>query len=33
VLVLRIAVFCTNDHPNDRPTAKDVRCMLSQIKN
>ncbi|KAG2611285.1 hypothetical protein PVAP13_4KG149400 [Panicum virgatum] len=33
VLVLRISVFCTNDHPNDRPTAKDVRCMLSQIKN
>ncbi|PVH48001.1 hypothetical protein PAHAL_4G214600 [Panicum hallii] len=33
VLVLRIAVFCTSDLPNDRPTAKDVRCMLSQIKN
>ncbi|CAN6197957.1 unnamed protein product [Urochloa humidicola] len=33
VLVLRIAVFCTNDDPKERPTAKDVRCMLSQIKN
>ncbi|OEL34390.1 Leucine-rich repeat receptor-like serine/threonine/tyrosine-protein kinase SOBIR1, partial [Dichanthelium oligosanthes] len=33
VLVLRIAVFCTADDPKERPTAKDVRCMLSQIKN
>nr|ACU64881.1 PK [Oryza punctata] len=33
LLVLRIAVFCTADDPKDRPTAKDVRCMLSQIKN
>ncbi|CAN6207927.1 unnamed protein product [Urochloa humidicola] len=33
VLVLRIAVFCTDDDPKERPTAKDVRCMLSQIKN
>jgi hypothetical protein len=33
VLVLRIAVFCTQDDPKERPSAKDVRCMLSQIKN
>uniref|UniRef100_A0A0D9WPE0 Protein kinase domain-containing protein n=1 Tax=Leersia perrieri TaxID=77586 RepID=A0A0D9WPE0_9ORYZ len=33
LLVLRIAVFCTADDPMERPTAKDVRCMLSQIKN
>ncbi|KAF0903438.1 hypothetical protein E2562_027722 [Oryza meyeriana var. granulata] len=33
LLVLRIAVFCTADDPKERPTAKDVRCMLSQIKN
>uniref|UniRef100_J3MDC2 Protein kinase domain-containing protein n=1 Tax=Oryza brachyantha TaxID=4533 RepID=J3MDC2_ORYBR len=33
LLVLRIAVFCTADDPKARPTAKDVRCMLSQIKN
>ncbi|KAL6909913.1 hypothetical protein ACP4OV_001572 [Aristida adscensionis] len=32
VLVLRIAVFCTADEPKERPSAKDVRCMLSQIK-
>ncbi|KAL6596693.1 hypothetical protein ACP70R_047336 [Stipagrostis hirtigluma subsp. patula] len=32
VLVLRIAVFCTADDPKERPSAKDVRCMLSQIK-
>lgn len=32
VLLLRIAVFCTQDDPKDRPTAKEVRCMLSQIK-
>ncbi|KAL5200132.1 hypothetical protein ABZP36_021335 [Zizania latifolia] len=33
LLVLRIAVFCTADDPKERPTAKDVRCMLSQIKS
>ncbi|RCV21279.1 hypothetical protein SETIT_4G126700v2 [Setaria italica] len=33
VLVLRIAVFCTQDDPKERPSAKDVRCMLSQINN
>ncbi|CAL5052479.1 unnamed protein product [Urochloa decumbens] len=32
VLVLRIALFCTADEPKERPSAKDVRCMLSQIK-
>ncbi|KAE8684017.1 Leucine-rich repeat receptor-like serine/threonine/tyrosine-protein kinase SOBIR1 [Hibiscus syriacus] len=33
ILVLRIAYFCTLDDPKDRPSSKDVRCMLSQIKN
>ncbi|TVU00239.1 hypothetical protein EJB05_54348, partial [Eragrostis curvula] len=33
LLVLRIAVFCTADDPKQRPTAKEVRCMLSQIKS
>ncbi|XP_034597741.1 leucine-rich repeat receptor-like serine/threonine/tyrosine-protein kinase SOBIR1 [Setaria viridis] len=32
VLALRIAVLCTADDPKERPSAKDVRCMLSQIK-
>ncbi|RCV10003.1 hypothetical protein SETIT_2G076800v2 [Setaria italica] len=32
VLVLRIAMFCTADEPKERPSAKEVRCMLSQIK-
>ncbi|CAM0914051.1 unnamed protein product [Alopecurus aequalis] len=32
LLVLRIAVFCTADEPKERPAAKDVRCMLAQIK-
>jgi serine/threonine protein kinase len=32
LLVLRIAVFCTADDPKERPAAKDVRCMLAQIK-
>jgi len=32
VLVLRIAVFCTADDPKERPSAKEVRCMLSQIR-
>jgi hypothetical protein len=30
VLLLRIAVFCTDE---DRPTAKEIRCMLAQIKS
>ncbi|KAK3132217.1 hypothetical protein QOZ80_6AG0517720 [Eleusine coracana subsp. coracana] len=33
LLVLRIAVFCTAHEPKERPTAKDVRCMLAQIKS
>ncbi|GMJ05840.1 SUPPRESSOR OF BIR1 1, EVERSHED [Hibiscus trionum] len=33
ILVLRIAYFCTLDDPKERPSSKDVRCMLSQIKN
>ncbi|XP_011040447.1 PREDICTED: leucine-rich repeat receptor-like serine/threonine/tyrosine-protein kinase SOBIR1 [Populus euphratica] len=33
VLVLKIACFCTRDDPKQRPNSKDVRCMLSQIKN
>ena len=32
LLVLRIAVFCTADDPKERPSAKEVRCMLSQIR-
>ncbi|XP_066376529.1 leucine-rich repeat receptor-like serine/threonine/tyrosine-protein kinase SOBIR1 [Miscanthus floridulus] len=32
LLLLRIALFCTKDDPKERPSAKDVRCMLSQIK-
>ncbi|GLU18491.1 hypothetical protein SLE2022_347880 [Rubroshorea leprosula] len=33
LLVLKIACFCTVDNPKERPGSKDVRCMLSQIKN
>ena len=33
LLVLKIAYFCTLDDPKERPSSKDVRCMLSQIKN
>ncbi|KAL7191810.1 hypothetical protein ACSBR2_023812 [Camellia fascicularis] len=33
LLVLKIACFCTFDDPKQRPNSKDVRCMLSQIKN
>ncbi|XP_022736671.1 leucine-rich repeat receptor-like serine/threonine/tyrosine-protein kinase SOBIR1 [Durio zibethinus] len=33
ILVLKIAYFCTLDDPKERPSSKDVRCMLSQIKN
>ncbi|XP_051203685.1 leucine-rich repeat receptor-like serine/threonine/tyrosine-protein kinase SOBIR1 [Lolium perenne] len=32
LLVLRIAVFCTADEAKERPAAKDVRCMLAQIR-
>ncbi|KAH9783161.1 leucine-rich repeat receptor-like serine/threonine/tyrosine-protein kinase SOBIR1 [Citrus sinensis] len=32
-LVLKIAYFCTSDDPEERPSSKDVRCMLSQIKH
>ncbi|GAY44757.1 hypothetical protein CUMW_084300 [Citrus unshiu] len=32
LLVLKIAYFCTFDDPKERPSSKDVRCMLSQIK-
>ncbi|KAI8019545.1 Leucine-rich repeat receptor-like serine/threonine/tyrosine-protein kinase SOBIR1 [Camellia lanceoleosa] len=33
LLVLKIACFCTLDNPKQRPNSKEVRCMLSQIKN
>ncbi|KAH9727150.1 leucine-rich repeat receptor-like serine/threonine/tyrosine-protein kinase SOBIR1 [Citrus sinensis] len=33
LLVLKIAYFCTLDDPKERPSSKDVRCMLSQIKH
>ncbi|XWS37181.1 hypothetical protein CRYUN_Cryun19dG0020900 [Craigia yunnanensis] len=33
LLVLKIAYFCTLDDPKERPSSKDVRCMLSQIKS
>ncbi|KAK4749651.1 hypothetical protein SAY87_027100 [Trapa incisa] len=33
LLVLKIACFCTVDDPKQRPNSKDVRCMLTQIKN
>ncbi|CAL4887119.1 unnamed protein product [Urochloa decumbens] len=32
VLLLRIAVLCTADDPKERHCAKEVRCMLLQIK-
>ncbi|KAL3679179.1 hypothetical protein R1sor_022135 [Riccia sorocarpa] len=31
-LALKIAVFCTSDAPGDRPTSKDVKLMLLQIR-
>ena len=31
--ILKIACFCTVDDPSDRPSSKDVRCMLSQTKD
>ncbi|XWS51328.1 hypothetical protein CRYUN_Cryun12cG0167700 [Craigia yunnanensis] len=33
LLVLKIACFCTLDNPKERPSSKDVGCMLSQIRN
>ncbi|KAH7510573.1 hypothetical protein FEM48_ZijujUnG0111300 [Ziziphus jujuba var. spinosa] len=33
LLILKVAYFCTLDNPKERPNSKDVRCMLSQIKN
>ncbi|MCD9642652.1 Leucine-rich repeat receptor-like serine/threonine/tyrosine-protein kinase sobir1 [Datura stramonium] len=33
LLVLKIACFCTLDNPKERPSSKDVRCMLTQIKH
>ncbi|TQD82697.1 hypothetical protein C1H46_031732 [Malus baccata] len=33
LLVLKIACFCTLDNLKERPTSKDVRCMLAQIKH
>jgi serine/threonine protein kinase len=32
LLVLKIAYFCTLDDAKQRPKSKDVRCMLSQIR-
>ncbi|XP_060204520.1 leucine-rich repeat receptor-like serine/threonine/tyrosine-protein kinase SOBIR1 [Lycium barbarum] len=32
LLVLKIACFCTQENPKERPNSKDVRCMLMQIK-
>lgn len=31
-LVLKIALFCTNDSPFDRPTMKDVIAMLMDVR-
>lgn len=33
LLVLKVACFCTQDDPKERPTSKDARCMLYQIKH
>lgn len=33
LLVLKIACFCTQENPKERPNSKDVRCMLMQIKH
>ncbi|XP_038976305.1 leucine-rich repeat receptor-like serine/threonine/tyrosine-protein kinase SOBIR1 [Phoenix dactylifera] len=33
LLVLRIACFCTVDDPKARPSSKEIRTMLSQIKH
>ncbi|KAI4343677.1 hypothetical protein L6164_010998 [Bauhinia variegata] len=33
LLVLKIACFCSNDDPKERPNSKDVRTMLTQIKH
>jgi len=31
--VLKIACLCTIDDPSDKPSSKNVRCMLSQTKD
>lgn len=31
-LVLKIALFCTNDSPFDRPTMRDVIAMLMDVR-
>ncbi|KAF8378185.1 hypothetical protein HHK36_029522 [Tetracentron sinense] len=33
LLVLKIACFCSVEDPKERPNSKEVRTMLSQIKN
>lgn len=33
LLVLRVAYFCTVDEPKRRPSSKEVRVMLAQIKH
>nr|CAD1830557.1 unnamed protein product [Ananas comosus var. bracteatus] len=33
LLVLKIACFCTYDDPNERPSSRDARHMLAQIKH
>lgn len=33
LLVLKVACFCTQGDPKERPTSKDARCMLYQIKH
>ncbi|CAL9122382.1 unnamed protein product [Musa textilis] len=33
LLVLRIAIFCTVDDPKERPSSKEIRSMLAQIKH
>lgn len=32
LLAMKIAVFCTNVNPNDRPSSKEVLIMLKQIR-
>ncbi|KAF9603029.1 hypothetical protein IFM89_033754 [Coptis chinensis] len=33
LLVLKISCFCTLEDPKERPNSKDIRSMLSQVKN
>lgn len=33
LLVLKIACFCTLDNPKERPSSRDARVMLAQIKH